>query len=146
MHLLIRSISAYSGPSLLLGVFRTKELAEAARREYLATVMHGGADPWAHQENPSSSDRDLIVRSGLDLIGCDAAIDRVFVVGAAFYGMGQILRGFLAIAGSRAAAAEHAAKLAAENANDDFFCGTEISAVPLDTLSTERDGYPGETP
>lgn len=144
MHLLIRAISSYSGPSLLLGVFRTKDLAESARREYLATVMHGGADPWADQENPSSSDRDLVVRSDLELIGCDAAIDRVFVVGAAFYGMGQILRGFLAIAGSRAAAAEHAAKVAAENANDDFFCGTAVWAVPLDTLSTERDGYPGE--
>ena len=144
MHLLIRAISAYSGPSILLGVFRTKDLAESARREYLATVMHGGADPWADQENPSSSDRDLVVRSDLELIVCDAAIDRVLVMGAAFYGMGQILRGFLAIAGSKAAAAEHAAKVAAENANDDFFCGTAIWAVPLDTLSTDRDGYPGE--
>ena len=144
MHLLIRAISSYSGPSLLLGVFRTKDLAESARREYLATVMHGGSDPWADQENPSSSDQDLVVRSNLDLIGCDAAIDRVFVVGAAFYGMGQILRGFLAVAGSESAAAEHAAKVAAKNANDDFFCGTEIVVVPLDTLSTERDGYPGE--
>lgn len=144
MHLLIRAISSYSGPSLLLGVFRTKDLAESARREYLATVMHGGSDPWADQENPSSSDQDVVVRSNLELIDCDAAIDRVFVVGAAFYGMGQILRGFLAVAGSEAAAAEHAAKVAAKNANDDFFCGTEIVVVPLDTLSTERDGYPGE--
>lgn len=144
MHLLIRAISSYSGPSLLLGVFRTKDLAESARREYLATVVHGGSDPWADQENPSSSDQDLVVRSDLELIDCDAAIDRVFVVGAAFYGMGQILRGFLAVAGSEAAAAEHAAKVAAESANDDFFCGTEIVVVPLDTLSTERDGYPCE--
>jgi len=144
MHLLIRAISAYSGPSILLGAFRTTDLAESARREYLATVMHGGSDPWADQENPSSSDQDLVVRSDLELIDCDAAIDRVFVVGAAFYGMGQILRGFLAVAGSEAAAAEHAAKFAAENANDDFFCGTAVLVVPLDTLSTERDGYPGE--
>lgn len=146
MHLLIRSIYSDSGPALLLGVFRTKELAETARREYLASVMHGGADPWedGDPDNPRSSDADVIVRSNLDLIGCDAAIDRVFVVAASFYGQGEIIRGFLAITGSRAAAAEHAAKVAAENAGDDFFTGTEIVAVPIDTLSINPNGYHGE--
>lgn len=149
MHLLFRSISAYSGPSLLLGVFRTKDLAEAAQREYLATVMHGGADPWGDQENPRSSDDDVIVLSDLDLIDCPkpsteasaATIAHVFVVSAYSCGFGQICRGFRAIAGSKPAADARAAQIAAENANDNFFGGTRIDSIPLDRLATEPNGY-----
>lgn len=145
MHLLCRSISAYSGPSLLLGVFRTKDLAEAARREYLTTVMHGGADPWGDQDNPRSSDRDLIIRSDLDLIDCTGpsaeSRDHVFVVSSYSDGFGQLLRGFEAIAGSKSAAEARAAQIAAENANDGFFSGTAINSIPLDRLASGPNGY-----
>lgn len=145
MHLLFRSISAYSGPSLLLGVFRTKDLADAARREYLTSVMRGGADPWGDQDNPRSSDDDLIILSDLDSIDCSEPRiefhDRIFVVSSYSYGFGQIIRGFEAIAGSKSAAEARAAKIASENAHDDFFSGTKIDFIPLDRLATGPNGY-----
>ena len=50
MYLLMRRISAYSGPDLLLGGFCTPEEAEAAKARY-AQVRDAApdADPWRHQ-------------------------------------------------------------------------------------------------
>lgn len=50
MYLLMRRISAYSGPDLLLGCFRTPKDAQAAKTHY-ARVRDSApdADPWRHQ-------------------------------------------------------------------------------------------------
>ena len=155
MHLLFRAICEYTNPPLFLGVFRSKELAEAARREYLATVIHGGADPWADQVYSEVSESDLHISCEIPLVSCEglgdgagnssdnSAKDVVYVISAYFNGCGQVIRQFESIVGTREAAEARAAEVARENANDDFWAGCRIDTVPLDRLTTNPNGYRG---
>jgi hypothetical protein len=159
LHLLFRAICEYTNPPLLLGVFRSKELAEAARLEYLATVMHGGADPWADQVHSEASDSDLHIHREIPLVACEALDDSasniadssaensadkiVFVISAYFHGCGQVIRQFESIVGTREAAEARAAEVTRANADDDFWAGCRIDTVPLDRLTTNPDGYRG---
>ncbi|MFZ4749943.1 MAG: hypothetical protein ACOYMM_05465 [Phycisphaerales bacterium] len=163
LHLLFRAICEYTNPPLILGVFRSKELAEAARLEYLATVMHGGADPWAEQVYSEVSDSDLHIRCEIPLVACEGLGDGasniadssaensaensadklVYVISAYFHGCGQVIRQFESIVGTREAAEARAAEVTRANADDDFWAGCRIDTVPLDRLTTNPDGYRG---
>jgi hypothetical protein len=155
MYLLFRDVCEYTSPRLLLGVFRSKELAEAARLEYLANVMHGGADPWAEQAYQGASISDLHIRSEIPLVACEGlgdgasnssdngAKDVLYVINAYFYGFGEFIRQFESIVGTREAAEARAAEVTRANADDEFWTGCRIDTVPLDRLATDPNGYRG---
>jgi hypothetical protein len=105
VFVLMRRISAYTGPDVLLGVFPTSEEAEAAKSEY-ARVREGDSagDPWRDQGYKPDMvvSRDLVVER---LPGEFPAGAVVFVVSDHSQGFGQERRKLDSIHPTTAAAA-----------------------------------------
>jgi hypothetical protein len=141
MHILMRTISPYTWPDLLLGVFRTIADAEAGRREYLEKVLHGPADPWAEQAYHSVSDDDSKVLSTVRQIELGDDCRHVFVVSSYADGFGQADRRIEGIAGSSAAAERLEADLIEAATEDTWPFECVIDEVPVGLLSLHADGY-----
>ncbi|MEP7126967.1 MAG: hypothetical protein ABJE95_38905 [Byssovorax sp.] len=136
----MRRLSEYTANHLLLGVFRALDDAERARREYLRAVVHGPSDPWAKQAYHEVSDDDVAILSSLAQLDQAEPRDRVFVISSYAEGFGQVVRSFEAIAGSEAAASEHAASLEAED--DGEFPGyVEVDEILVGELSLDPRGH-----
>ena len=140
MFLLARRISAYTGADVLLGVFTTREQAEAARTTYLARYAADPAsDPWhaqAYKDDGLVAD-DLVVTS---LPGPGEATE-VFVVSGYLEGFGQIVRTFESIHDSAAMAAARIEALEAEE--NEYPQYALRQRAPVDTLiSDAREAQP----
>jgi hypothetical protein len=141
--ILIRRISPYLGPDILLGVFSSPQEAEQQRSAYLTSrTQTPASDPW-HQQ-PYKSDglqaSDLIV---MDVKGsCVDAGALVFVVSGYSEGFGQIVRGFVSVHTDRAVAERQAGRLEeAESASFiNFFLVQE--AISGELLSDAPDAQP----
>ncbi|PCC72115.1 hypothetical protein SAMN02745121_01324 [Nannocystis exedens] len=101
--LLVRRISAYTAAHVLLGVFSTASLADAARAAYLERYAADPAsDPWREQayKDDGLVEDDLVVTC---LSGPAEAVE-VFVVSDDSEGFGQIIRTFDSLHDSEVAA------------------------------------------
>lgn len=111
MYLLMRRISAYTGPDVLLGVYATLADAEAARTHY-ARVRESdtAADPWKDQGYKP----DMVVSRDLEieqLPGDSPVGSVVFVVSDHSDGFGQEVRKLDSIHTTAAAAAARVEEL-----------------------------------
>lgn len=115
---LVRRISSYTGPDVLLGLFETVEEVEFAKATYL--VRYTGspdADPWRQQayKDDGLAAGDLQVES----FECTATRGTdVFVVADYSEGFGQVVRKLNSVHRSRGSADERVAEL---DAADDMF-------------------------
>lgn len=103
MKLLIRSISSYTGATLLLGVFSTLEEAQAARTKYISQYRDGEkTDPWKEQayKGEMNLDEDVIILEDIPEIGVSRNEVEIYIVSTYAEGFGQIMREFNAICGS----------------------------------------------
>ncbi|MCY0987009.1 hypothetical protein OV203_07740 [Nannocystis sp. ILAH1] len=115
--LLIRRMSAYTSAHVLLGVFTTASLADAARAAYLARYTADPAsDPWHEQayKDDGLVAKDLEVRC----FSGPAEATEVVVVSDYSEGFGQIVRRFDSLHESMAAAE---VRIAALNDVEDIF-------------------------
>lgn len=138
MYLLIRTVSAYIGPDLLLGAFWNEAEAARARETYLDTIRQD--DPWAEQPYRESSPEDVMIES-VSEVGIAGEPRRVFVVSEYTEGFGQVLRKFVAVCGAKA----DAEKIQSDVKKDDQFplyrmiheieAGTLRSTTPVSTPS-----------
>ena len=114
MFLLIRRISAYTGPDVLLGVFTDRQQAEVVQNDYRARyIADPASDPWreqAYREGGLTAD-DLIVET---LHAPAGTTGEVFVVSVYLEGFGQIVRKFDSLHASEAEAQTRMAELDAE--------------------------------
>lgn len=140
MYLLVRRISPYTHHDLLLGVFRSRELANQARLEYLAAILHSAEEPWSQQAYQEVSDNDVEILADSPSLGISPEMDRVFVVSSYSEGFGQVVRKFEAIAGTLDLAQARADSLEAEE-DSGFPYECEVDEIPVGVLSRERDGY-----
>jgi len=124
MHLLMRSISPYTGEDLLLGVFRTRVEAEAARRTYVVNVLHSSSDPWAKQAYHTVKDDDVAILSDLVHDNVNASAEQVYVVTSLREGFGQTVVKFEAVVGTERAARARASSLKTkmEGYSFPFYC------------------------
>jgi hypothetical protein len=118
--ILIRRISAYLGPDILLGVFASTQEAERQRDAYFAMrTQTPASDPW--HEQPYRRDglqpSDLVVMNiqGSAIV----AGAHVFVISSYSDGFGQTIREFISVHLDKAVAARQAARR--EEANTDKF-------------------------
>jgi hypothetical protein len=144
--LLIRRISAYDGPDILLGVFASEEEAERCRQEYFRSRSHSPfADPWYKQAyRPDGlKESDLVVRS---VQGASVAVGRpAFVVSGYSNGFGQTVREFCSVHVDSAIARRQAARLQEQDGETDswpsYFSVQE--AIVGQLLSDDPDAQPG---
>jgi hypothetical protein len=140
LYLLKRKISEVSGPDRLLGVFRTRDDARRARRQYLDPIRRGDVfDPWAWQaiRGKMSLERDVAIVSDVRQVGVKPQMDRVFVVSSFAEGFAQILREFEAICGTRSLAETTAKRIENRHRSGfNFYC--RVAAVTVGTLLPDR--------
>ena len=106
---MIRTISAYDGPDLFLGLFSDVPKAECAWETYLKSVSR--VDPWSKQSyRRVDLDSDVRVVEVEDFREPADDSSVVFLVTAHFEAMGQIRRSFLGVFSERLAAVEFAAR------------------------------------
>ena len=114
MFLLIRRISAYTGPDVLIGVFTEKQQAESVRNDYrVRYIAEPAIDPWheqAYKEGGLTAD-ELVVQA---LDAPAGTTDEVFVVSRYLEGFGQIVRKFDSMHASEVAARTRVAELNAD--------------------------------
>ncbi|QWP74636.1 hypothetical protein J5226_13130 [Lysobacter sp. K5869] len=135
MHLLIRDISPYTGPDLLLGAFATAAAAEQAREEYMSEIA--GRDPWAEQAYRSVDPaRDVRVQP-IEHRG-EGDDDTIHVLVEYREAMGQIVAGFLTAFADPSAA--DAAKTALEENEHSWANYADIETL---TLGDRRWRHPG---
>jgi hypothetical protein len=145
MHLLIRRISPYTGPDLLLGAFSTAYEAAAAKSEYTKKYASDpNADPWRDQayKQQGLSERDLIIRE----VPSAVIADEVFGVSNYFDRLGMIDRHFDSIHVSADSAAARKAELdAAEDQITHYALiqGIQVG-VPLSDGPEEQPGVCGD--
>ncbi|MCQ4166199.1 hypothetical protein [Tahibacter harae] len=150
MHLLWRTISAYSDGALCLGVFRQLELAEQAKRDYSAALRNGEiADRWAEQAYRPGIDVDADLRTVSDL-RCREILpsqSKVLVVSHVEEAFGQTHRCFVAICGTGAAAQREERQINAQRQAFPYY--VDIECLRLDELvlqpvsAGDRLRYPG---
>lgn len=130
MHLLEREISAYTGSSLCLGIFTSRDDAESARVRYLEAIATN--DPWRDQAYHQTGPSDLRIVE-IEVVG--ARCMEGHLVSAYYEGFGQIVRRFVALHADRAAADAHAATLEAQEARTETMPNwCEVDTLPLETL------------
>ena len=143
MYLLKRTISPYTGPDLLLGVFISEDTAQAARQKYLSKYLgNPRSDPWreqAYHEVNLEDDVQLI-----DTVPTSSPIEdscKAYVVSAYSEAFGQILREFKFICPTLESAQECVTRLEDEDDGKfPFYC--EIDSVIVgDLLSDLREEY-----
>ena len=138
MFVLMRRISAYTGPDVLLGVFTTLADTEAAKVGYARVrQIVPAADPWKDQGYKPDMviSRDLAVEQ---LPGEFPAGTVVFVVSDHRDGLGQEDRTLDSIHGSAAAAAARAEELdAVDDENDPFPHYAVIDPVVIGSLHSD---------
>jgi hypothetical protein len=136
MYLLMRTVSAYTGPDRLLGVFSTEAEAARARQIYLERILRH--DPWGTQAYRVPSPSDVTVIADIKEIGLQGAPSRAFVVSEYAEGCGQITRTFLAICGTEADA--RGVVVAIESEEDSLPVWREIDAIEVGTLLSDTGG------
>lgn len=138
LYLLRRKIAEVSGPDRLLGVFRSRDAARRARRQYLDPILRGEvADPWARQPGKVSLERDVAIVADVPQAGVAASAARVFVVSSYAEGFGQIVREFEAICGTEARAAGTAKRIVKRHHRRfNFYC--RVDAVEVGALLPDR--------
>ncbi|HET7340751.1 MAG TPA: hypothetical protein VFL90_04745 [Methylomirabilota bacterium] len=132
LYLLKRRISEVSGPDRLLGVFRSRDAARRARRQYLDPILRGDvADPWAWQAyRKNSLERDVAIVADVPQAGVAAKAARVFVVSSYAEGFAQIIREFEAICATKAQADATARRIEKRHRGGfNFYCRVDGLAV-----------------
>jgi hypothetical protein len=118
--ILIREISAYLGPNLLLGVFASAQEAEQQRAAYFADrTERPASDPWREQPHkPDGLQMSDLVISDIQgsRISCGTV---VYVISSYSEGFGQTVRSFISVHNDKAVALRQAARL--EEADTDSF-------------------------
>lgn len=141
LFLLIRRISAYTGPDVLLGVFTDARRAGAARDEYRRRhLADPSRDPWREQAYKTGglAADDLVVEALDAPVGMT---DEVFVVSRYFEGFGQVVRKFDSVHASLAAARTREAELDA--LEEDEVAYVLLQPARVDTsLSDAPDDQP----
>ncbi|WP_020475806.1 hypothetical protein [Zavarzinella formosa] len=121
MYLLMRRISAYTSPDVLLGVFRTPDEAEAAKVSYIiARGADPESDPWKNQGHKDAVplEQDLEVEQ---LPGDFPTGSEVFVVSDHCDGLGQEIRKLDSLHATALAAESRVAELDAVDDADAVF-------------------------
>lgn len=142
MYLLIREISHYTGPDLLLGAFATANAAEQARQEYLRELA--GRDPWARQAYRSVDLASDVRAERIDYRGTDADADAdadgtVHVLVEYREAMGQIRADFLAAYADLSQA--QAAKAALEEVEHPCVYYADIETTVLEDRRWRHPGF-----
>lgn len=130
MYLLEREISAYTGSSLCLGIFTSRDTAERERIKYLRAIAVD--DPWRDQAYRQTSPSDIRVLE-IEVVGVPRMEGHL--VSAYYEGFGQIVRRFVAVHADRPAADAHGATLEEQEAATETMPNwCEVATLPLDTL------------
>jgi hypothetical protein len=102
MYLMVRKISPYSGPDILLGCYKSLLEAQKARELYLWRYQNGEReDPWKDQVFYTVNlEQDVVILDNIPELDVPPCIEKVTIVCSMAEGFGQKVTKFHAICGS----------------------------------------------
>ena len=143
MYLLKRSISPYTSQDVLLGCFRSREKAQAAREDYLKPYRaNPSGDRWKEQAyRIVDLEKDVVIVDNLPEAQVQPSQEEVFVLSSFAEGFGQIIRTFHAICGSLEFA-EKKSKEIEQQLDDGSNEYCQIQNVVVDKLLPDEETQP----
>jgi hypothetical protein len=142
MYLLKRDISSYTSHDILLGCFRSREKAQAARQQYIKSYQSNQSDdPWKEQGYKSVNLEKDVVIADIPEIQLQATAEEVFVVSSFAEAFGQIIRTFHNVCGSLELAEEKSKEIKGSfQGKFPEYC--QIQRVVLDKLLPDEETRP----
>jgi hypothetical protein len=141
MYLLKREISPYTSHDILLGCYRSREEAQAARQQYILQYQNNQKDdPWKVQAYTTVDlEKDVVIVD--DIPEIQPTNEEVFVVSSFAEGFGQIIRTFHVVCGSLVSA-EKKSKEIKENFDNHFPEYCQIQKVVVGKLLSDEETRP----